>query len=108
MVGHPNQQLTDMNQERSHLATLEDLAAMERRIAALLHQPHPPHTAAETWLTLDQVACRTGHDKSTVQRWVKTGKLLSDGSRLKLGTVRFCTSDPRIPASALAAFAEAK
>ena len=96
-----------MNQERAHLATLEDLAAMERRIAALLRQPEPA-LASETWLTLDQVACRTGHDKSTVQRWVKTGKLLSDGSRLKLGTVRFCTSDPRIPASALAAFAEAK
>lgn len=90
-----------------NIATLEDLAEMEKRISTLILR-QPAALPEETWLTIEQVAQRTGHNPGTVRRWLKTGKRLADGSCLTLASVRFCVSGPRISLAALRAFAEAK
>ena len=58
-------------------------------------------------LTIEDVMARLHVSRSTVQRWVKIGKVIKVGNKrqqLKLPALWFTPSEPRIPWPALLAF----
>ena len=76
-------------------------------IAALKGASGVPEVAAAELLTIEDVMERLRVSRSTVQRWVKTGKAIKVGSKrqqLKLPALWFTASEPRIPWPALLAF----
>lgn len=77
------------------------------RIDALPKGPATTESVAAELLTIEDVMERLRVSRSTVQRWVKLGKAIRVGSKrqqLKLPTLWFTPSEPRIPWPALLAF----
>lgn len=77
------------------------------RIDAISKGPATAESVAAELLTIEDVMERLRVSRSTVQRWVKTGKAIKIGSKrqqLKLPTLWFTPSEPRIPWPALLAF----
>jgi excisionase family DNA binding protein len=80
---------------------------MLAHIAAISKGPVTIDTVGAELLTIEDVMERLRVSRSTVQRWVKTGKIIKVGSKrqqLKLPTLWFTPSEPRIPWPALLAF----
>ena len=80
---------------------------MLAHIAAISKGPATMDSVAAELLTIEDVMERLRVSRSTVQRWVKTGKVIKVGSKrqqLKLPTLWFTPSEPRIPWPALLAF----
>jgi len=73
-----------------------------------IKRPAPAEEAATAvLLTIEQVMERLEVSRSTVQRWIKTGKEIRVGSKrqmLRLPALWFTTTEPRIPWPALLAF----
>jgi excisionase family DNA binding protein len=97
--------------KRDELLTLGDLDNYFRvilaRIDAIPKGLATVESGAAELLTIEDVMERLRVSRSTVQRWVKTGKLIKVGSKrqqLKLPTLWFTPSEPRIPWPALLAF----
>ena len=80
---------------------------MLAHIAAISKGPATTESVAAELLTIEDVMERLRVSRSTVQRWVKLGKAIKVGSKrqqLKLPTLWFTPSEPRIPWPALLAF----
>ena len=80
---------------------------MLAHIAAIPKSPAATESVAAELLTIEDVMERLRVSRSTVQRWVKLGKAIKVGSKrqqLKLPTLWFTPSEPRIPWPALLAF----
>lgn len=80
---------------------------MLSHIAAIPKGPATIETVGAELLTIEDVMERLRVSRSTVQRWVKIGKVIKVGSKrqqLKLPTLWFTPSEPRIPWPALLAF----
>ena len=80
---------------------------MLAHIAAISKGPATIEIVGAELLTIEDVMERLRVSRSTVQRWVKTGKVIKIGSKrqqLKLPTLWFTPSEPRIPWPALLAF----
>lgn len=80
---------------------------MLAHIAAIAKGPATVESVTAELLTIEDIMERLQVSRSTVQRWVKTGKVIKVGSKrqqLKLPTLWFTPSEPRIPWPALLAF----
>ena len=80
---------------------------MLAHIAAIPKGPASTESVAAELLTIEDVMERLSVSRSTVQRWVKLGKVIKVGSKrqqLKLPTLWFTPTEPRIPWPALLAF----
>ena len=76
-------------------------------IAAIAKGPATIESVAAELLTIEDVMERLRVSRSTVQRWVKSGKAIRIGSKrqqLKLPALWFSPTEPRIPWPALLAF----
>lgn len=97
--------------KRDDLATVgyfhDCFQIMIARIDAIPKGPVINESVAAELLTIEDVMERLRVSRSTVQRWVKLGKVIKVGSKrqqLKLPALWFTPSEPRIPWPALLAF----
>ena len=80
---------------------------MLAHIAAIAKGPATVESVNAELLTIEDIMERLRVSRSTVQRWVKIGKVIKVGSKrqqLKLPALWFTPSEPRIPWPALLAF----
>ena len=80
---------------------------MLAHIAAIGKGPATVESVTAELLTIEDIMERLRVSRSTVQRWVKIGKVIKVGSKrqqLKLPALWFTPSEPRIPWPALLAF----
>ncbi|RDC63308.1 MerR family transcriptional regulator [Adhaeribacter pallidiroseus] len=88
------------------IATKGDLELFGKAIIAELNRllKVPDVGEEEKYFTLDGAAEFTGHDRSTVKKWINKGKLDNNGKLVKLPTSEFAPGFPRIAKSDLIAF----
>lgn len=86
------------------IVTPKDLAEMEARLSQILIQQAKPEIL---YLSINQVAQRTGFHPKTVRRWISEGKPGKDGKRIFLPIKIFTSSEQRVLLSDLIEFANA-
>lgn len=86
------------------IVTPQDLKAMEERLSQILTSQVKPEVL---YLSINQVAQRTGFHPKTVRRWISEGKPGKDGKRIYLPIKIFTESEQRVLLSDLIEFANA-